>query len=300
MAADQASKSPGFRRITPGGIAAEHPVREGYAVYAGPSTAEEFNTIRADLTPRACWRLEDVRFEFDSSFITPAAADEFRHLSTLMKEHPGAPVSIFGHADPVGDDEYNKKLSGRRAIAVYGMLARNTDMWEELYSNPLGRDDWKVRAVQIILLDLGFSPGAVDGKKGPETTEAIRKYQTDNGMAPSGEADRGTRAKLFLAYMDKHCRDEEGNAFKLEKKDFLARGADSGGKGDYQGCGEFNPLLMFSAAENEEYKKEENREKRNADNAPNRRVLVYLFRPGRRVDPGTWPCARAREGTAEC
>jgi peptidoglycan hydrolase-like protein with peptidoglycan-binding domain len=217
-----------------------------------------------------------------------------------MKEHPGAPLSIFGHADPVGDDDYNKKLSGRRATAVYGMLTRNTDLWEELYSNPLGRDDWKTKVVQIILLDLGYSPGSTDGKKSPETTEAIKKFQADHGLPPTGNADRATRVKLFLAYMDKHCRDADGNPFKVEKKDFLAQGADSGGKGDYQGCGEFNPLLMFSREENEEYKKEENKEKRNAENAPNRRVLVYLFRPGRHVNPQTWPCPRVKEGVAGC
>jgi peptidoglycan hydrolase-like protein with peptidoglycan-binding domain len=287
-------------RITGGGIAALHPPQEVYTVLAGPSTSKEFNTIKANLRPQACWRLEDVRFEFDSSFVTPAAAEEFKHLVALMKEHPGAPLSIFGHADPVGDEEYNKKLSGRRATAVYGMLTRNTDLWEELYSNPLGRDDWKTKVVQIILLDLGYSPGSTDGKKSPETTEAIKKFQADHGLPPSGNADRATRAKLFLAYMDKHCRDADGNPFKAEKKDFLAQGADSGGKGDYQGCGEFNPLLMFSREENEEYKKEENKEKRNAENAPNRRVLVYLFRPGRHVNPQAWPCPRVKEGVAGC
>jgi hypothetical protein len=244
--------------------------------------------------------LEDVRFDFDSSFINPPAAEEFKNLATLMKAHPGAPISIFGHADPVGNDDYNKKLSGRRASAVYGMITRNTDIWEELYSNPLGRDDWGIKAVQIILLDLGYPPGPIDGKKSDQTTKAIKNFQTDNGLPPSGNADRATRAKLFLAYMDKHCKDESGNPFKVEDKDFLARGEDSGGKGDYQGCSEFNPLLMFSSEENRKYSKPENKAERDTENTPNRRVLVYLFRPGSHVSPSWWPCPRVKEGVAGC
>jgi len=35
-----------------------------------------------------------------------------------VKDHPACPLSVFGHADPVGSDDYNKALSGRRAMAV--------------------------------------------------------------------------------------------------------------------------------------------------------------------------------------
>lgn len=293
-------QSMGTCHITNGGMTAPHPGNEEYQVMVGPSTSDEFNTLRARLVVRACWRLEDVRFEFDSSFITPSAAEEFKHLARLKQENPEAPLSIFGHADPVGDDYYNKQLSGRRALAVYGMLIRDTDIWEDLYSHSLGGDQWGLRAIQLLLFDLGYGPGKIDGQKKDETQEAIRKFQSDNGLPASGENDRQTRAKLFLAYMDEHCKDPDGNPFKLEKTDFLARGADSGGKGDYQSCSEFNPILMFSKAENEKYSKSQDKTERNTENAPNRRVLVFLFRPGSRVTPSEWPCPRAMEGTFGC
>ena len=56
----------------------------------------------------------------------------------LLKEHPESPLSIFGHADPVGNDEYNKGLSGRRATVIYALLISNSDpntavrLWEEV------------------------------------------------------------------------------------------------------------------------------------------------------------------------
>ena len=44
-----------------------------------------------------------------------------------------------------------------------------------------------VTKVQKRLLDLGYDPGPVDGCLGPKTTEAIRSYQDDNQMPPSGD-----------------------------------------------------------------------------------------------------------------
>jgi len=36
-------------------------------------------------------------------------------------------------------------------------------------------------------IDLGYDPGPVDGCMGLKTTEAIRAYQSDNQMTPSGD-----------------------------------------------------------------------------------------------------------------
>ena len=44
-----------------------------------------------------------------------------------------------------------------------------------------------VTKVQKRLFDLGYDPGPVDGCMGPKTTEAIRAYQSDNQMPPSGD-----------------------------------------------------------------------------------------------------------------
>ena len=78
---------------------------------------------------------------------------------------------------------------------------------------------------------------------------------------------------------------------KLTKKDFLAQGADGGGKGDFQGCSEFNPVLIFSQEKQEKFDQAKQKNDkptlagRNAQNAPNRRVMVLMFRKGSRIDP---------------
>lgn len=114
-----------------------------------PAAKGEKNTLRLPLIPVACWRLDDVRFKFDSFFVKPETRKEFAGLALLRGMHPGSPLSIFGHADPTGNDDYNKQLSARRAAAMHGIVPRDVDLWEKLYSKPFGGDTWKTRFVQI-------------------------------------------------------------------------------------------------------------------------------------------------------
>src|SRR5687767_6276015 len=110
-----------FSSISDFGMASGFPAAsETYLV--SPTTAEEKNTLRAGLFPIGCWRLDDPCFPFGSSFVVADAKPEFTELGALTLEHPDAPLSLFGHADPIGDDESNKVLSGRRAKAVYAVL----------------------------------------------------------------------------------------------------------------------------------------------------------------------------------
>ena len=63
-----------------------------------------------------------MRFAFDASVPDPGLAVEMENLADLMAAHPGCVLGVFGHADPVGSDDLNKHLSGRRAAAIYGLL----------------------------------------------------------------------------------------------------------------------------------------------------------------------------------
>jgi outer membrane protein OmpA-like peptidoglycan-associated protein len=288
-----------------GAIFGTHGGSDALHLRVAPNTGSEFNTLGERLTPRGCFRLEDMRFEFDSSFVKPEAAGEMPLLADLIERHTlevrgttlKPPLSIFGHADPVGRDEYNKRLSGRRAIAVYAMLVRDADMWEDLYSNPAGGDNWGTRSIQTMLSGLGYDTGPIDGVMGDQTKGAVRAFQGDHGLQTDGIAGPATRKELFRSYMDLLC----GPRLVLNKEeDFLGKHADNQGKGDYQGCGEFNPVLMFSQEEHQRFEQAADKSERNAENAPNRRVLILLFPPGRRVDPELWPCPRASEGPADC
>jgi hypothetical protein len=272
--------------ISDGGIAAKHPPAQALVGLVGPTTGNEFNTLKAGIIPVACWRVDDFRFTFDSSVVKPEVAVELKHLAQLLEQHPppsktrpapGFPLSVFGHADPTGNDDYNKALSGRRATAMYALVTRRTDLWEQLFSKPFGNDKWGSAALQTMLDAVGPAPAS---------TEVVAQH----------ERDVGKRKQLFLAYMDKLC----GPAVKVEKEDFLAHGDDAGGKGDFQGCSEFNPVLILSKADQRKFEQDQDKAARDSANAPNRRVMVLIFRKGSRVSPSRWPCPRATEGVAGC
>lgn len=240
------------------------------------------NTLRQDLIPVACWKLRDEAFAFGSSFISAETKADFEALASLCNRYVGAPLSLFGHADPVGDDEFNKSLSGNRAEAVFGVLTRDTALWETLYQS--GSQGWGSGAVYDMLAALGY----------PESSDGIRQFQAANGLAADGVAGPATRSKLFAAYMDYLC------PRKWTPAEFLGAGADAKRKAAMQGCSEFNPVLVFSKAESDQFARGENIEKRNTDNCVNRRVIAYLFRPGTVVNPSKWPCPTTNEGASGC
>ena len=305
----------------PGDSAARHPERQALALFSTSTSAafdpNQVNVVQEEILPAACVRLDAVRFDFDSSFVVQEARRELRLLAKLRDDVPDMPVSIFAHADPVGDDDYNKKLSGRRAAASYGVLTRRTDIWEEIYANkpggkfvqPVAGDDWGLRVIQRMLDALGHNPGASDGKMSEATKAAIRRFTESpqgSGLDPTVDPSHPTRGKayrekLFRAYMDFICVDAKGAPFELKPDaDFVGAGADASGKGDYQGCSEFNPLRVFAKKEDAEFKKPANKTKRDEENQKNRRVLIFLFRPGFHMSPKNWPCPRAKDGFAEC
>jgi len=134
-------------------------------------------------------------------------------------------------------------------------------------------------------------------------TESWNSNQRQMMKSLTGLPDGTPDAVLFKAYMKALCPPD----LKLDAHaDFLAHGADAGGKGDFQGCGEFNPLLIFSEEKQTEFDRAKQKndeavlEDRNAQNALNRRVMVLMFRKNSRVDPAKWPCPRAAEGVAGC
>lgn len=57
----------------------------------------------------------------------------------------------------------------------------------------------QVRSAQIMLHGLGYEPKREDGYFGAETVDAVRKFQTDRGLAVTGEVDGKTAAALEQA-----------------------------------------------------------------------------------------------------
>jgi len=284
------------------GIAAQHaPYPDEPRKVAPTDGSDKFNTLREPLVPVACWLLNDPAFAFDSSFVSAnfrpelVGNDDTSGLMELVQSNPGCPASLFGHCDPMGTDALNKTLGDRRVTAIYALLTRQVPLWEKLYSAPEVGDKWGTRAIQAMLqsiVDGSGNPyygGTIDDEYGPGTTAAVKSFQTDSGLSPDGVAGAGTRKVLFGAYMDWLCTPASGaTPFKMQITDFL--GGASAGPGDTpklstQSCGKFNPILLLASSE-----MHGDAAARNARDAPNRRVMMFLFKAGTKVDAKTWPC----------
>ena len=213
-----------------------------------------------------CVCIPGITFEFDKSFLRPSVVDHMAPVDDALRRHPDAKLIVWGHTDRVGNDQYNKDLSDRRAKSTYAFITDQPDVWEELYNE----ENWGLKTVQTVLQDQGHDPGAIDGVMGPDTQRAMRSFK---GL-PEGASvqnDAAFRSELFLAYMtgkhDVHVADDQ---FAPPK---------------FMGCGEFNPFVEPNEAE---------LANRAPGNEPNRRVVLYLFkRPPRNVPcqiHGMSPC----------
>lgn len=67
--------------------------------------------------------LEGVNFAFDKADLLPHAYPILNEDVKLMKSNPSLKVRVEGHCDIRGTDEYNQKLSERRAKSVYNYFA---------------------------------------------------------------------------------------------------------------------------------------------------------------------------------
>jgi len=64
-----------------------------------------------------------VLFDFDSAQIRPDAERTLAEVAEVIKAYAKRPARIEGHTDSVASDDYNQKLSERRAASVQAWLA---------------------------------------------------------------------------------------------------------------------------------------------------------------------------------
>ena len=68
---------------------------------------------------------EDSHFDFDKSVLRPAGMSALRENVQILKDNPKAMVQVEGYTSNMGTEEYNQKLSERRAEAVADFLIKD-------------------------------------------------------------------------------------------------------------------------------------------------------------------------------
>jgi len=76
--------------------------------------SEEMEAERK-MTERTVFENVDIEFEFDSIRLSSEAQEILRKKAQWLKANPGATVTIEGHCDNRGTNEYNLALGDRRA-----------------------------------------------------------------------------------------------------------------------------------------------------------------------------------------
>ncbi len=70
----------------------------------------------------------DMMFDTNSSVLNPGAYDEINRLAEILNKYPQTYIRIEGHTDSTGTEEYNQKLSEKRAEAVKNaLIGRNVN-----------------------------------------------------------------------------------------------------------------------------------------------------------------------------
>lgn len=102
-----------------------------------PEPAPE--TVRVEL---------DVKFAFDQSRVPEASYADIRDLADFMQQYPRTTTVVEGYTDNIGTEQYNQRLSERRAEAVrnvlvdqYGVESQRVGAVGYGESNPIADND---------------------------------------------------------------------------------------------------------------------------------------------------------------
>ena len=68
--------------------------------------------------------VSDVLFDFDSANLKPGAHERIGRVAEILRSHPDLKIEVDGHTDSVGSDDYNQRLSERRAESVRAGLVQ--------------------------------------------------------------------------------------------------------------------------------------------------------------------------------
>ncbi len=74
--------------------------------------------LPADISPEILEKEATIYFDVDKSAIGDDYRSKLNHLLSVLNSHPELGIEISGYASSEGNEDYNRELSNRRAIAV--------------------------------------------------------------------------------------------------------------------------------------------------------------------------------------
>jgi outer membrane protein OmpA-like peptidoglycan-associated protein len=104
---------------------------------------QQFNLIldTRDTARGLIVNMSDVLFDFNKSTLRPAAREKLAKISGIILSHPGLLLEVDGYTDNIGSEDYNMKLSERRAGGVRSYLIGEGISRDNISAKGFGKDN---------------------------------------------------------------------------------------------------------------------------------------------------------------
>jgi murein L,D-transpeptidase YcbB/YkuD len=160
------------------------------AVNLGGLLARHDDVIGAETAYRRAAELGD-----DRAVDRPAnpRIKRLQALLSFLEFDPGPADGIYGPRTTAAVTRFQ----AARDLQIDGVLGpRTEEALRMILETPTDDRVERVKALQRQLIALGFEPGPVDGRYGPHTTEAVKRFQHAYDLRVDGVADSLTRRAL--------------------------------------------------------------------------------------------------------
>ena len=114
--------------------------------------------------------IDNIFYDFDKATLRPESAEALDKLITLLNENPNVTIELSSHTDNRGSDQYNERLSQRRAESVVNYLIEHGIAADRL--SPVGYGEKKPKVIKKKLTET-YDWLKADDVLTPEFIEAL-------------------------------------------------------------------------------------------------------------------------------
>jgi outer membrane protein OmpA-like peptidoglycan-associated protein len=167
----------------------------------GPASNKGCPEIKAEQKKILNEATKYINFDFNKATLKPSSNARLEQMVAIMNEYPDYSLSIAGHTDNVGNDDYNLRLSYERAAAARKYMLDKGIPAERIEARGYGETkpiaDNKTKAGQALNRRVDFDPfltgetNAAEAKYGPAPT--ISEIKSEGKKLP-GKKTTGTGA----------------------------------------------------------------------------------------------------------